>query len=382
MRYKGNVDHNVVVDQNIVSDLSGFYQHRNMLEIRSPKIRGPQLSIMTYNIRTQCPKRRYRDGDGICYADQRYAVLAHEIGSYDADIVCLQEVEQANMYRFRQRLSKLGYQLVLSMHNSINAMAICYKRDLFTEVLWKIKHYEDSMLFSHSNNPDSHRALLLCLGFKDEFLESRLRPSKGGLIIANTHLPADTHLRLKKTEQTAALLDYISEFSKQCTADYGVSDCYTFLAGDFNSTPNDDAYMALVSKPFHFDATNTGDPSHLLKIETSHNEIPLRAVSLYSAGYHLVHPANSNINNSRNEPHFSFWGPDFQGLLDFIFVVCPWDGNDYTKADSVDELHLYSQVKLLGLLRMPRDKEMIGFLPQVGAYPSDHLCMMADVELL
>ncbi|KAF7998637.1 hypothetical protein HF325_006990 [Metschnikowia pulcherrima] len=181
MRYKGNSDHNVDVDQNIVSNLSGFYQHRNMLQIRSPKIRGPQLSIMTYNIWTQCPKRRYRDGDGNCYG----------------------------------------------------------------------------------------------------------RP------------------------ETAALLDYISEFSKQCAADYGVSDCYTFLAGDFNSTPNDDAYMALVSKPFHFDAAITGDPSHLLKIETSHNDIPLRAVSLYSAGYHLVHLENSNINNSRNEPHFFVLGTGF-----------------------------------------------------------------------
>ncbi|OBA20625.1 Endonuclease/exonuclease/phosphatase [Metschnikowia bicuspidata var. bicuspidata NRRL YB-4993] len=338
---------------------------------------------MTYNVFALCGHWRFRDSNGFPMIHFRYPILTHEIGTYRPDIVCLQEIDRRETRKLQERLGMLGYSMVFLYHNTVNTMAVCYRNNLFSEVRQEQSYY--SVLTSNDlagNDHGRHCVMMMCLSFNEDFLEGHSQPLRNGLIIVNTHLPCGEHQSKSRTRQTAALMKSIKEFSESLGAENGYSDCYTFLAGDFNSGPSSSAYQSLVSKPFEFSPDTNWDSSIQAKIEQAHNRIDLRATSLYSVGYHLVNLRNSGIDNDRNEPPFSFWGPDNRGLLDYIFVICRWSGDDKKGVDTLEELSEAGDVKLLGLLRMPRAEEMYGSIPQVGMYPSDHLCMMADLELL
>ncbi|KAF8001162.1 hypothetical protein HF325_004951 [Metschnikowia pulcherrima] len=137
---------------------------------------------------------------------------------------------------------------------------------------------------------------------------------------------------------------------------------YTILAGDFNSQPFDAAYLSITEKPSKI-------KSHLFIL----------------CGYGLIHPENSGLDNKRNEPLFSNWTDTWKGLIDYICVVSDWDNTNNRKVDSLDDFTRASSMRLLRLLKMPSTADMgpeqFG-LPQPGMYPSDHLCMMAELELL
>ncbi|SGZ48426.1 CIC11C00000005777 [Sungouiella intermedia] len=138
-----------------------------------------------------------------------------------------------------------------------------------------------------------------------------------------------------------------------------------------------------VPKTFKF------SPEVLQKIqamEDLHNNLDMRAISLYSVGYHLVHKENAGLDNERNEPFFSNWAHAWRGLLDYIFVVSDWDKQESfaNKVDSLEQLERDNHVKLLSLLRLPTPNEMgpePSGQPRTGQYPSDHLCIIAKIEL-
>lgn len=123
------------------------------------------------------------------------------------------------------------------------------------------------------------------------------------------------------------------------------------------------------------------------KMEELHNSLDMRAISLYSVGYKLVDPQNSGLDNDRNEPSFSNWAHAWRGLLDYIFVISSWDCESevYTdRVDTIEEVHQRNGVKLLSLLKLPLPKDMgpePSGQPRTGQYPSDHLCLIAEVAL-
>jgi RNA exonuclease NGL2 len=90
---------------------------------------------------------------------------------------------------------------------------------------------------------------------------------------------------------------------------------------------------------------------------------PLR--SLYSEGLKLCQPDNAI--NAFGEPPFTNWAQGYKETLDYIFVL------DREEA---------GRVKLLGLLKMPKREEMGEGEPQEGRFPSDHVCEMAEVEII
>lgn len=123
------------------------------------------------------------------------------------------------------------------------------------------------------------------------------------------------------------------------------------------------------------------------QMEELHNNLDMRAISLYSVGYHLVHGENSGRDNERREPFFSNWAHAWRGLLDYIFVVDDWDHSEsfVSRIDSLEELEGKNKVKLLSLVRLPTPEEMgpePSGQPRAGQYPSDHLCIIAKIELV
>ncbi|KAI5963128.1 NGL2 [Candida pseudojiufengensis] len=121
------------------------------------------------------------------------------------------------------------------------------------------------------------------------------------------------------------------------------------------------------------------------QLENAHNDLNVIAISLYSVGYKIVDPKNAL--NTNNEPSFSNWVDKWNGMLDYIMIIIPWDKNEFNKplnSDSPQKLSKYG-IKLTKLLKLPTPEEMgakPNGQPRMNQYPSDHLCIMCQVELL
>ncbi|KAG5419841.1 NGL2 [Candida metapsilosis] len=136
-------------------------------------------------------------------------------------------------------------------------------------------------------------------------------------------------------------------------------------------------------EPEEFSITEEQDKL-IKQLENAHNGIPLRAISMYSAGYAAVHPENAT--EFRNEPSFSNWVEKWNGMLDYILLIVPWSKDeDYTsKLDTHESLEKYN-IKLTKLLKLPTANDMgpkPNGQPRLYQYPSDHLCIMAEIQLL
>lgn len=100
--------------------------------------------------------------------------------------------------------------------------------------------------------------------------------------------------------------------------------------------------------------------------------------SLYGSYYHLVDEENSKAHidiDGCREPEFSNWAHAWRGLLDYIFL---FQDKETLKQDPS------KNVAVKELLKMPQPKDMgeePSGQPRVGEYPSDHLCLMATIEI-
>lgn len=138
-------------------------------------------------------------------------------------------------------------------------------------------------------------------------------------------------------------------------------------------------------RPYTFDATPE-QSAMVQKIVNLHNTVPLKAVSLYGIGYHLVHPENSNPTTNNSEPELSHRSIKWSGLLDYIFVIKSWNSTNSTNGsdtpETVDTLERDCHLHIKGYLMMPLGKDMPNHTePHTGEYPSDHLAMMCEVSL-
>lgn len=380
---------------------------------------GPKISIMTYNALAQALINRKRyptSGTALRWANRSKAMF-EEIGDYGPDVLCLQEVDVASWdTEWKPKLQGLGYQAIFhSSRQKKHGVAIAYKAKNFTCVLHMLVDYDNEMTEGMERSKITDNVgLFVYLSFNTEFLKDRSPTSKKGLLVGTTHLYWHAFASFERTRQTYILLQLCKKFAANTRTLFG-SDLtfYTYLAGDFNSQPFDAAYLSITEKPIEYKGiTKNGlgrsivhdwygqtdredenpDPEHfdftsetlnqISRIQDLHNSVDLRAISLYSIGYGLVHPENSGLDNSKNEPLFSNWTDTWIGLIDYICVICDWDNTNQKQVDSLENFTQASKMKLLSLLKMPAKDEMGLGLPQPGMYPSDHLCMMAELELL
>lgn len=387
--------------------LDRLYRHRPMLPIQeSIYTNGPQVSIMTYNLFSPSEEELYFIPN---YTRER--LLLREISRYNPDIVCLQEV--TDHHRMVERFARRGYNMRVFTTNEYHSIAICYKWDLFQEFDHKkISFPRRGTTKSGDPRPSTHGALFLCLRFKPDLLDGHKAPSKDAIIVGTTHFPLKELMAADRAILAGDLLKDVASFAesirKICNASF---EFYTFIAGDLNSTVDDAAYISLVSKPVKYPrwahdmlirSINRNLESKVARIravrhvsktpeslrrvarvEQFHNSIKQRAISLYSLGYSSVHEENSQP--GCKEPWFSYCGKLSRDLLDYILVITDWDGESNTKVDSLTQFSEISGMRLLALLQMPTHEEMGPedvCQPVVGVFPSDHMCMMADLELL
>lgn len=393
---------------------SGLFLQRPMLTVNEP-VGGFRLSIMTYNVLAQCLVRRKdfpTSGDAIRWKT-RSNVLREEINHYDPDVICMQEVDfeawNSFWYPF---LFESGYSAVYYRNpNRRHGLAIVHKRALLEDVDTKEIQYDNVVVLEVPISKETGNVALL-RRFRPK-ASSELGTAKPpiSITVATTHMYWHPFAPYERTRQCLVLLLELQSFS--AAVPDGDKSSFQFIAGDFNTQPFDAPYNALTQRPveFHDVALHSlaqsiehdwvspvpegkdPNPKSFESLESTQtqinilqmcfNSIPHRAISLYSVGYKHVHPENAGLDNPVGEPFFSNWAHAWQGLLDYIFVLGGPGNTSESSSTSVDDLQSGLRVRLLELLKLPTKEEM-GELgqPQKGMYPSDHLCIMASLELL
>lgn len=416
-----------------------------------------KVKIMSYNILAQALIRRKlfpTSGNALKWST-RSQVLLSEFKHYDADILCLQELDfvQYNSY-WRKMLAQLGYDMKYYRADTKNhGLAIAYKSDKFICKHQSFVYYDKELSGDLAPRTSTQNiGFLACLEFTPNVLSKYSNIKRNGIIIGTTHLFWHPFGTFERTRQTYLILKKFKEFqSTMNTLKDNNNGWYNFFAGDFNSQPFDAPYLSITAKPVKYSgrapivlgcslsyqySKNRGivdreqgneegkeneqeeeeedeeggniekfgknqpkDPvpdtfeptAEQLRLidnmENLHNTLDMRAISLYSVGYKLVDPDNAGLDNDRDEPIFSNWAHAWRGLLDYIFVISSWDAENESftnKVDTIDQVEENNGIKLTKLLKLPLPKDMgpePSGQPRLGQYPSDHLCLMAEVAL-
>lgn len=422
------------------------FLQRPMLELhRTEPVTGFVCKIMTYNCLAQALIRRklFPDSGDALKWFRRSKVLMNEFRYYDPDVLCLQEVDTLQYQSFwRLEFENLGYDSQFYKIGTKNhGISILWKRKWFQMTDKMLIEYDKEISPGIEPRTTTKNAgMILALKFTDHALAQTLTNHKcrTGLIVGTTHLFWHPFGTYERTRQCYVVLSKMQELLHRVNVlqnnnDGDNSHWYSFLCGDFNSQPYDTPYLSMTSKPvqyngraetviscstsYKFSKLRDGDVEEtvdeeeggniekfgkdqpqdpvpqvfdasdeqkalVLKMASLHNTLPFRAISLYSVGYHKVHPENSGIDNARKEPEISNWAHTWRGLLDYIFLVKAWDFDNKIQVDSIDIFEKENGLRLRGFLRMPPAKEMTSHgQPHTGEYPSDHLAMMCKLEL-
>lgn len=395
------------------------FHKRPLVSVNRDPPASLRLKIMTYNTLAQSLIRRSlfpTSGDALKWAT-RSQVLASELKYYDADIMCLQEVDEVQFESYwKGKLKELGYDFKFERaYTKRHGIVIAFKPELLTNTYSRVINYDrEDAGFLSSQTITDNLGLVVCLGFTKTARE-KYPGLKSGIVIATTHLfwhPMGTYERAR---QSFILMLRTIQFAMMVGG--SPDSFYHFMAGDFNTQPFDFPYLAMTSsKPLsrqfgEAEAVLAKSLGSVVNAEEGEEEevdarsnlpsgptedqretidelrglydlMPANAISLYSIGYELVDPANSGIDNTAHEPYFSNWAHTWRGLLDYIFVLAP--RIHQARPDVRERLAADQGVKLISLLRLPRKEEMgpePSGQPRIGQYPSDHLCMIAEVEL-
>ncbi|TYZ69462.1 hypothetical protein PybrP1_001884 [[Pythium] brassicae (nom. inval.)] len=206
-----------------------------------------KLSLVSYNVLSQMGARRLqRAGSGYVDASiltiaARREKLLRELVSYDADILCLQEVDDYDDW-WAAQLTAVGYDSVFaprprasdSSDTMDEGLVTAFRRDAFQ--LFRSKQIDLNDVRDNIGDPNlqarakqDNAALLLCL----QPWESSRLPS--AVCVANTQLASGPTLELVRVLQTEFLCRQIGIFN----ADFHVP---IIFAGSFNALPSSDVY--------------------------------------------------------------------------------------------------------------------------------------------
>lgn len=386
------------------------------------------IKMMSYNLLAQSLIRRtlFPENGDILKWNKRSKILLQEIKCYDCDVLCLQEVDLIQHKSFwKPQLEKEGFHTQFYRGFDKNhGISIFYKESLFKLV--------DKCLVDFDKEPSGsirprtttkNAGLIVGLALK-------AHPNHV-LIVGTAHLFWHPFGTYERTRQTYVILKKTKEFESRIKALHPhVTKMWKFFAGDFNSQPFDSPYLSITSKPITYDARclrviscstsytfskrREGDSGEeeeggnvekfgenqpkdpvpesfeaspeqiemVKSLENLHNELPLRAVSLYSVAYKLIDPKNSGIDNDRGEPFFSNWAHTWRGMLDYIFFIRSWEGENASQVDELSAFENENGVVIEKLLKLPHPDEMDKGQPREGEYPSDHLCIIAQIGLI
>ncbi|XP_069691665.1 2',5'-phosphodiesterase 12 isoform X2 [Periplaneta americana] len=324
------------------------------------QLSGETFRVVSYNILADL----YADSDVArkelypycpAYAlsiDYRKQLIMKELLGYNADIICLQEVDsKVFQYDLNPILSSIGYDGIFSKKGGAvsEGLACIFRKSrfrcvdshnihlaeelrtnpLFTELWDKIK--ENEALASRITDRTTCSQFVV--------LDSVDNPNER-LVVANTHQyfhPDADHIRLLQTGMT---LTYLEHLVAEASAQERRVSCV--FCGDFNSTPEWGVYRLITTQHASEDSIDW----------SSNKEEEVKSVSL---SHSLL------LCSAYGTPEFTNYTVGFAGCLDYIF-------------------YQHDQLGVAQVVPLPSVEELQQHtaLPSV-VFPSDHLALVADL---
>lgn len=347
---------------------------------------GGRFSVLTYNVLADLYASKelyhYTPPWALSWNYRRQNIL-NEILAYNADILCLQEVQSDHFDDFLSgELAKAGYTAVYKKKTAqvftgnsyvIDGCAIFFKKDRFTLIKkYEVEFNKAALSLVESLGAANQKKDALNRLMKDNValivvLEA-LEPAgvQGGkrqlLCVANTHIHANTELNDVKLWQVHTLLKGLEKIAAS-------AEIPMVVCGDFNSVPGSAAHSLLSNG--RVDATHpelATDPFGILR-PSSKLCHPLPLMSAYMSlskqclESEAVERQRTMISPETGEPIFTNCTKDFFGALDYIF---------YTE----------DTLAPLSLLELPAESEVrakYGGLPNTQ-WSSDHVALMAEFQ--
>lgn len=349
--------------------------------------RGPKFTVMTYNVLADkwasSDKHKACPNDALKW-EYRREKLVSEIISYNADIICLQEVQQEHYVDFNNALTRQGYEgfYLPKLYGDAahrDGCATFFLSEKFScmrrfDIMYGSHEFCDSLPSKLSGtlerygllsvklfNTRGNVALIVLLSFESNVV-----------CIANTHLVARGDIPEVKMWQTYCLLQKLQEI----VGSLGNDDVAIVICGDFNSRPPSAAYSFLVH--------NEIDPEHKelevgygLKFDA--NKLRRSSIDLssaYSAYFEQGVSDDSSFNDDNvmkrwmnsetKEPMFTHYAFDFKETLDYIF---------YTHNNL--EVEKLLEVVDWDIVTRAEDR----FIPS-RVWPSDHILLLAQFSCI
>ncbi|KAL9234260.1 hypothetical protein vseg_009148 [Gypsophila vaccaria] len=331
------------------------------------------VSILTYNILSDIylyPDKYFYCPQWALKWEYRRKNLLHEILLYNADIVCLQEVQSDHFEDFfKPELESYGYQAVYKKKTremftgsgyTIDGCATFFRGDTFKKIIAYELEFSRTALTLIGRLEPSQRDQARVRLIKDNIalvviLEmvgnaSSHAPSWSRLCVVNTHIFASKGSPDVKLLQVSGL---INEIEKTGLTDPSMP---LFICGDLNSVPGSDPYILLAEGEVNPACGEEAiDPLGILPhLKLRHS---MNLASAYTA------PQGMNMRErSTGEPSFTSLTPRRQRTLDYIF-------------------HTVDNLEVKGLLELPDIESVGGTLPS-PLCSSDHIALMAKFRIL
>lgn len=379
------------------------FAKRRFLSLKPPNEGGVPVSILTYNCLAQTLIRRENfpgSGDALKWRN-RSLMLMNELAHYDSDILCLQEIDVVQYQQFWQdEMSKLNYTFQYCHYpNKTHGLLIAWKSTKFLAMSECDFRYDNEMAGGKLRQLTQTRnvGLLVRLGLREN--------RNIQLVVGTTHLFWHPQGTAERARQCLILIEKLTAFiGKGC---HQPAHLTCIIAGDFNIEPSSVPYKILTQTPteinlemresllksleYNYSAernegmeinqdsptfTNEEWITELIKL---YKTTRMRFTSLYGLGYYLVDPECTGRESYSNEPEFSSWSPQWDGLLDYIFVAVQRHDSEM----DLKHFETENNLQICGFLEMPRSRQMHHHSqPFIKEFPSDHLCMCCHLALL
>lgn len=362
---------------------------RSLIPLPSPKASTApgKFSVVTYNLLADlytntsdmfsCQKWM------LSWSYRRQNLLA-ELVAYNADILCLQEVQSNHFHEFLMpELQKHGYTAVYKKKTTelytankfaIDGCATFFRKDRFALVKkYEVEFNKAALSLADSLGEDLKKvalnrllkdnvALIAVLEALDPPLqEGSVNPRRQLICVANTHIHANPELNDVKLWQVHTLLKGLEKIATS-------ADIPMIVAGDFNSVPGSAAHDLLTQRsvrPDHKELKN--DPLGIFRPLTKLHHNLVLASAYAAAAENGSTDASSQkqrkcLDLKHKEPKYTAWSKAFKGTLDYIF-------------------HTSESLVPVSTLELPDDSEMSRHngMPN-ESWSSDHIALMAEFQ--
>ncbi|CAG8548618.1 38_t:CDS:2 [Funneliformis caledonium] len=399
---------------------------RDMIALPNTEEETNGITIMTYNLLAQslCKRELFPNcGDALKWKNRRPRLLK-EIFHYLPDLGCFQEMDDTNFIEtFKPEFEKFDYDsLFFKNDTKRHGCCIIWKKSKFTKLKELTLDFDKFGSPTMTTNCIGIVVVLGCVGVENK-----------GISIGTTHLYWRPESMYERARQCLILYQNLLKLNEGFNFP-------AFLAGDFNSTPEDPIYQLMVKnsltekklsvlkdsmRSFGDEVEgSTGSGDNFGKKEekekqstSSTNEIiieqsttssqsltdtrpnqssqsssltftlePSQLDSLLSNFENLpkclsLYGQNYHLIDSENiieysEPKITHYGLHFKGTLDYIFYILDHEKENINEENRKDDENKF---KVFKLLKLPRKEEFESTSLPNYKFNSDHVCLMVEI---